>query len=230
MKIIKLFSIISLFLLVFSANFSNAYANEEQKSSLLENQKEKLKSKNIEVTQMTKKEISFLEQLQNKNEDMQKFEKQMKKEGFKKIKLEDKNSKLKYLATEANDKNAYGYIANNAYKNEKTKEIVVSETIYDNYNKKITKFIAEKRSMTENKEGKILINKNYVEYKAEKVDKNRPVTYAGFKWNGKAFACSMAGLYACAHYCGVWAIVNPIAGGVCEAVCGTAFAAGCSVG
>ncbi|WP_315934395.1 hypothetical protein [Staphylococcus aureus] len=45
MKIIKLFSIISLFLLVFSANFSNAYANEEQKSSLLENQKEKLKSK-----------------------------------------------------------------------------------------------------------------------------------------------------------------------------------------
>ncbi|WP_239557445.1 putative immunity/bacteriocin fusion bifunctional protein [Staphylococcus aureus] len=50
--------------------------------------------------------------------------------------------------------------------------------------------------MTENKEGKILINKNYVEYKAEKVDKNRPVTYAGFKWNGKAFACSMAGLYA----------------------------------
>ncbi|WP_239557444.1 putative immunity/bacteriocin fusion bifunctional protein [Staphylococcus aureus] len=24
----------------------------------------------------------------------------------------------------------------------------------------------------------------------------------------------------CAHYCGVWAIVNPIAGGVCEAVCG----------
>ncbi|MBT9972760.1 hypothetical protein KN336_13535, partial [Staphylococcus aureus] len=27
-----------------------------------------------------------------------------------------------------------------------------------------------------------------------------------------------------------WAIVNPIAGGVCEAVCGTAFAAGCSVG
>ncbi|WP_460413832.1 putative immunity/bacteriocin fusion bifunctional protein, partial [Staphylococcus aureus] len=98
---------------------------------------------------------------------------------------------------------------------------------YDNYNKKITKFIAEKRSMTENKEGKILINKNYVEYKAEKVDKNRPVTYAGFKWNGKAFACSMAGLYACAHYCGVWAIVNPIAGGVCEAVCGTSFAAGC---
>lgn len=230
MKIIKLVSIISLFLLVFSTNFSNAYANEEQKSSLLENQKEKLKSKNIEVSQMTKKEISFLEQLQNKNEDMQKFEKQMKKEEFKKIKLEDKNSKLKYLATEANDKNAYGYIANNAYKNEKTKEIVVSETIYDNYNKKITKFIAEKRSMTENKEGKILINKNYVEHKAEKVDKNKPVAYAGFKWNGKAFACSMAGLYACAHYCGVWAIVNPIAGGVCEAVCGTAFAAGCSVG
>ncbi|WP_309246519.1 putative immunity/bacteriocin fusion bifunctional protein [Staphylococcus aureus] len=25
-------------------------------------------------------------------------------------------------------------------------------------------------------------------------------------------------------------MVNPIAGGVCEAVCGTAFAAGCSVG
>ncbi|WRM82934.1 hypothetical protein UM578_14620 (plasmid) [Staphylococcus aureus] len=32
---------------------------------------------------MTKKEISFLEQLQNKNEDMQKFEKQMKKKDLK---------------------------------------------------------------------------------------------------------------------------------------------------
>ncbi|WP_460997065.1 putative immunity/bacteriocin fusion bifunctional protein, partial [Staphylococcus aureus] len=66
--------------------------------------------------------------------------------------------------------------------------------------------------------------------KAEKVDKNRPVAYAGVKWNGKAFAGSMAGLYACAHYGGVGAIVNPRAGGVGEAVCGTAFAAGGSVG
>ncbi|WP_237761049.1 putative immunity/bacteriocin fusion bifunctional protein [Staphylococcus aureus] len=40
----------------------------------------------------------------------------------------------------------------------------------------------------------------------------------------------MAGPYECAHKREVRAIVNPIAGGECEAVCGTAFAAGCSVG
>lgn len=37
--------------------------------------------------------------------------------------------------------------------------------------KKSQNSLPKKRSMTENKEGKILINKNYVEYKAEKVDK-----------------------------------------------------------
>lgn len=44
-----------------------------------------------------------------------------------------------------------------------------------------------------------------------------------------SFACSMAGLYTCIHYCGIWAVVNPIAGGTCEIVCGTAFALGCAM-
>ncbi|KTE94018.1 hypothetical protein FE68_15115, partial [Staphylococcus aureus] len=82
----------------------------------------------------------------------------------------------------------------------------------------------------ESKEGKILSNKKYVEYKAERGDKSGPVTCAGLKWNGKACACCMAGLYGCARCCGVWAIVNPVAGGVCESVWVTAFAGGCSVG
>lgn len=44
-----------------------------------------------------------------------------------------------------------------------------------------------------------------------------------------SFACSMAGLYTCIHYCGIWHVVNPIAGGTCDVVCGTAFALGCAV-
>ncbi len=48
---------------------------------------------------MTKKEISFLEQLQNKNEDMQKFEKQMKDDVIKKVALDIGNNGIKFVGT-----------------------------------------------------------------------------------------------------------------------------------
>ncbi|WP_229293688.1 putative immunity/bacteriocin fusion bifunctional protein [Staphylococcus ratti] len=170
---------------------------------------------------MSKEEIKFVQNLKDKDKTIKNFENQMKKVGFKEIKLDDKNSKLKYISKKAKEKDVYGFIVNTAYKNEKTKEIVVSETIYDSYNKKITKFVAGKQKMEKNAKDKILVNKNYIE-------KKDSTTY-GFTWNGKAFACSMGGLLACAHYCGIWLIVNPIAGGTCQAVCGTAFAAACSL-
>lgn len=223
-KYLKFTIIISLLFLFISNTMPYSEAKETKENNLLSMQKEKFKDKNIEIQEMSQKEIQFLQTLQEKNKDIKNIKAQMQKENYKEIKLENINSKLKYTTK---DGKGYGFIVNSAYKNEKTKNIVVTETIYDSYNKKITKFVAEKKSSTKNQEGKLLANKDYVE---KTPDKNTKILKAGFKWNGKSFSCSMAGLYACAHYCGVWAIVNPIAGGACQAVCGTAFAAACSVG
>lgn len=227
MKFIKFTLSISLILILFISNLSFAHADSKQ-NSLLDNQREKFKNENVEITQMNQDEINFLKKLQSKDSNIKNFENKMQKEGFKEIPLDAKNSKLKYTTNYTNNKKGYGYIVNSAYKNKNTKEIVISETIYDSHNKKITKFVAEKRNMDNNKNGKLLVNKNYVDNNSQGNNQDQTAT-RGFKWNGKSFACSMAGLYACAHYCGVWAVVNPIAGGTCEAVCGTAFAAACSV-
>ncbi|WP_240622422.1 putative immunity/bacteriocin fusion bifunctional protein, partial [Staphylococcus lutrae] len=183
------------------------------------------KNENVEITKMSEKEKEDLEKLTSKNNDIIQLEKKIKKDGFTEFKLNDENSKLKYIIKNQDGKKEYGFIVSTVYKNTKTKEIIVSELIYDSYHNKITKFVAEKRKQTENKEGKLIVNKNYI---AQEDNQNAPQA-VGFKWNGKAFACSMGGLYACAHYCGVWAIVNPIAGAGCEVVCGTAFAAACSL-
>ncbi|EGQ2823448.1 hypothetical protein H7N57_001745 [Staphylococcus pseudintermedius] len=51
----------------------------------------------------------------------------------------------------------------------------------------------------------------------------------GFRWNGKAFTCSMGGFYACAYYCGMRAIVSLIAGARCEVICGTVFTTACAL-
>lgn len=59
---------------------------------------------------------------------------------------------------------------------------------------------------------------------------NKPRLRAAFTFNGKSFACSMAGLVACSSYCFGWGLVNPLAGLTCEGVCGVAMAAACATG
>lgn len=51
----------------------------------------------------------------------------------------------------------------------------------------------------------------------------------GFTFNGVSFACSMSGLLLCGVSFGGLAIAHPLAAGVAMGICGTAFAAGCSV-
>ncbi|EII2105203.1 hypothetical protein LG086_001059 [Staphylococcus pseudintermedius] len=61
-----------------------------------------------------------------------------------------------------------------------------------------------------------------------KENQNAPQA-VGFRWNGKAFTCSMGRFYACAHYCGMRAIVSLIVGAGCEVICGAAFATACTL-
>lgn len=53
-----------------------------------------------------------------------------------------------------------------------------------------------------------------------------------FQFNGVSFACSVAGIIACASACGGLHFIpgiGPAVGGACDLACALAFAAGCSV-
>ncbi|GIQ63408.1 hypothetical protein PACILC2_19760 [Paenibacillus cisolokensis] len=54
------------------------------------------------------------------------------------------------------------------------------------------------------------------------------ITPFDFEFNGRSFACSLTGLFACISYCGIWHLVNPVAGVTCDFLCGGAFAFACS--
>ncbi|WP_186331761.1 putative immunity/bacteriocin fusion bifunctional protein [Paenibacillus xylanexedens] len=49
-----------------------------------------------------------------------------------------------------------------------------------------------------------------------------------FNFNGKSFACSLTGVFACISYCGIWHVVNPAIGVGCDILCGGAFAFACA--
>lgn len=49
-----------------------------------------------------------------------------------------------------------------------------------------------------------------------------------FNFNGKSFACSLTGVFACISYCGIWHVVNPAVGVGCDILCGGAFAFACA--
>jgi putative immunity protein/bacteriocin len=68
----------------------------------------------------------------------------------------------------------------------------------------------------------ILIYLNYHE------GMNSGINSYGFSVWGKNFACSLLGVFTCISYCGIWGLVNPIAGTTCDVLCGVAFAAACS--
>lgn len=50
----------------------------------------------------------------------------------------------------------------------------------------------------------------------------------GFQTDWGSFTCTMAGLFTCIHYCGIWTLVNPAAGVICDIACGIAFGFACS--
>ncbi|MCO4338802.1 putative immunity/bacteriocin fusion bifunctional protein [Staphylococcus agnetis] len=230
MKIIKILSIMFILFSISINQFSIANAKENQ--SVLSKQREELKNEKIDIHVMSEKEKNEIIKLENAILQVKKFKEEMNKQGFKEIQMSNEDSSLKYIDKKSN-KNQYGYITNHVYKNAKTNEVVISQTIYDSYNKKITKFVAGKQNLKVKSEEKLIINykdtQNDAKSTSDNAEKNTVIRASSFKFAGKSFACGMGGVLACGHYCGIWAIVNPIAGGTCGAVCGTAFTAACSL-
>lgn len=232
MNLLKLVSVFTILIATVSIGFSNithAQENKNQNSSVLTQQRKNHQDVNINV--MSSSEINNVNNSENQISDITSFRKKIMNQGFKEMKLENQNSNLKY-SKKTEDGIIDGYISNKAYKNTKTNEIIVTETLYDTYYNEVSQFVAEKRSINSNSNnGKLLLNyKSQNIVKADDTKDHQITTYSKkkFKFNGKSFACSLGGLYACGQFCGVWAAVHPIAGGTCGAVCGGAFAAACS--
>lgn len=67
-----------------------------------------------------------------------------------------------------------------------------------------------------------------LDYKNYSIGNGMDYSANDFTFNGKSFACSLTGVFACVSYCGIWHIVNPAIGVGCDLLCGGAFAFACS--
>lgn len=132
------------------------------------------------------------------------------------------------------DQSITGDIHYQLYKDD-TGDAVLVQFIVDNVNSCVAHVVAQKL-LNGNSTPKTIFE--YSGYKSSDVaTKSRQPQFAvvlkkrkSFHWDGKSFACSLAGLFACGEYCGVWAVVNVGAGATCSGVCGIAWAAVCSLG
>lgn len=232
MKKIKFLLLSLIVLLVSTASFGEVFVNAKESNdekSLLEQQKENLKNEEIKVEVLSDKDLKKIDEVKNEMKLILDYENKIAEDGFEKVEIDRENTKIKYSAfTEVG--RVYTYVSSDVYKNEKTKEIIVSEIIYDTYSEEIKQFLVEKRSMVDPEDEEILVNYISDDYLNENVDKKDNIIsmFKSFKWNGKSFACSMGGLALCGHHCGLWALFNPVAGGGCAVVCGTLFAAACA--
>lgn len=230
MKISKLLLSVMAIALIFNSLVLSVSAEENE--SLVDKQKELIRDKNVNIDVMTDKEVKDLYKMEEEIEEAKNLKNEIEKNNFEKVLIENENSKIKYSALTSEGK-VYTYMSNDIYKNKETNELIVTQTIYDSYSNEIKQFVAEKRSMEDPDQKEILLNykdENIDNQNIDKKDNDDGISlFKSFTWNGKSFACSMTGLFACGQYCAVWAMVNPIAGGTCSAVCGTVFAAACAV-
>ena len=232
MKKIKFLLLSLIVLLVSTASFGEVFVNAKESNdekSLLEQQKENLKNEEIKVEVLSDKDLKKIDEVKNEMKLILDYENKIAEDGFEKVEIDRENTKIKYSAfTEVG--RVYTYVSSDVYKNEKTKEIIVSEIIYDTYSEEIKQFLVEKRSMVDPEDEEILVNYIIDDYLNENVDKKDNIISMckSFKWNWEAFTCIMVSLALCGHHCGLWALFNPVAGGGCAVVCGTLFAAACA--
>lgn len=175
----------------------------------------------VDMTVMTNEELSYVNDKVNEIEDVTNLKNEISNDGFEELNVAKDKTSYKY-SIEGSEGTAV-YMTSEVY--ESDDEMIVTFTQYDEYNDNVSLYYAEKRSTVDvNQEPESML-----EYSNAGENNNDGIsTYASFNWNGQSFACSATGLFACAQFCGVWALVNPIAGGTCGAVCGLAFAAACA--
>lgn len=188
---------------------------------------DKFKDNGGKILNLTKKQIKVISEAQKKNEKVSEFKKE-KLKGYKQIKLN--NDKTSFLVE---DDGGTLYINFEAYENRKTNSDILTVTVYNPNTDEITNFVGEEKLFNGDsvKKSDMLINYNIakenVKENADKADKADKITTFSFKWNGKTFACGMSGILLCMQYCGVWALVHPGAGFVCDLACNTAFVIAC---
>lgn len=220
----KAFKIVLALAFVFSFTWSS-FSEVKATSDLMVSQQDNLKEleeligEDVVMEVMSNPEKDYIDDKLSNISSVNNLKNELKKDGFKKQKVDNEKTSYKYSIAGTNET---VYMTSDVY--ESKDEMVVTFTQYNEYNDKISLFYAEKRSAVDSeKEPEILM-----EYIPETDNSSDGISTYDFNWNGKSFACSATGLLACGQYCGVWALVNPIAGGTCGAICGTAFAAACA--
>lgn len=175
----------------------------------------------IEMEVMSNDEIDYVNQQSNNIESVSNLKEEIMNEGFEKVEVT--NDKTSYKYTVVGTEHTV-YMTSEVY--ESNDEMIVTFAQYNKYNDDISVYYAEKRSTIDvNQDPESLIE--YSNPGEVENDGNMIESQSSFTWNGQEFACNMTGLFACGQVCGVWAVVNPIAGGTCTAVCGTAFGVAC---
>lgn len=205
------------------------------KDTSLDELKVKLKNEmGIETKYLSNDGVAKIEnKALSKNNDFKKLLKKLKKEGYKEVNLDGKsllfeNATIDKGLTKSDLSFVYGGLK------DKAGNVVIYTLGYSSATDEFFQFTVEK--IPPKAEAKddidVLIQNNNNDFMVYGKDYNNTegdVSTQGFTWNGKAFACGMAGVVACIQFCLVYTLLNPIAGTVCDVACAVAMTAVCSV-
>lgn len=178
----------------------------------------------VTATQLRGSEKVKVEKLLEKRLEVVGFSQKISNENF----VEVSNKDLIPVKVSDNNSPLAEYVILKQYVNDNG-ETVLAMFVYDANINNLISVIAEKS----NKDNVLESFFSFSEYNPNEPDNElensgSEIGTMGFTFNGKSFACSMAGLVACSSYCIFWGLVNPLAGLTCEIACGTAMAAACA--
>lgn len=180
---------------------------------------EQFKENGGKITTLTSQQEKAISKAENKNAEVKEFKNNDIK-GFKEIKLDKDQSS--YLIS---DDGSSLYIKFKAYQKEENYILAVS--VYNPEKDAITNFFAQEKVVftgdTVDESNNIIVNYNI----ANDDDNGGEISTLDFKWNGQTFVCGMSGVFLCIQYCGVWTLINPGAGVICDIACGAAFTIAC---
>lgn len=225
MKIFKIvLSLLAVFIFTLG-DFSKAKASSDfinlQKELIAEAEKEL--NIDIQVDVLTDEEINYVADKLSYINEYGVLHEKIKEQNFKKVDVPVYETSYKYTNLDANEA---VYMTSEVYENED--KIIVTFVQYNEYNDEIGIFIAEERDKTDLNALPVEII-SYINVDNDFENNKDIMMYKSFNFNGKAFACGMTGFLACVQYCGVWGLATgPVGGGVCSAICNTAFVAACS--
>lgn len=238
-KIISVLTIICLVLLssTFTPNDAFAEINSEKECSTC--QKDSVQDAiNIleeqgteviqEVSKKSKEKAIFIVENDNTNQSRNKIISNYLKQGFKKVEKAQSFVEFKNLVDQGIIyENIMSYTVH--YYNQKQQKIVSEVFWIDMKNEKILTSTLTSFNL-DNENGVIL--DVFKDQPINSMQDNYIIQARGFTFNGVSFACGMSGLIACASMCAGLHFIPLVGVGVgvtCDFLCGTAFAAGCSI-